>query len=138
MKLITDRALTTLKGELAFLDGGGYRTSIGGRQPLFAMETGCSWRQPTFFEDSPSCPKKRYCRCNPEGDCLFLSFVPAERQHEPVPCRHIPLNETGDTITSLYKTAASKREIEATLRSWLVKTIASLEESAAPAKREGP
>src|SRR5262249_9714560 len=98
MKPTTHKVLTTLKGELAFLDGGGYRTSIGERQPLFAMETEPSWRQPAFFEDSPSCPKKRYCSCNPEGDCLLLSLVPAEHQHEPVPCRHIPLNERGETI----------------------------------------
>jgi hypothetical protein len=132
MKPTTDKTLSTLKCELGFLDSGAYRVSIGERQPLFAMETAPSWRQPFFFEDSPSCPKKRYCSCDPEGDCVLLSLVPAEHKHETVPCRHIPLNQEGQTIASLYKTAGSNNEIETTLRSWLVKTIKGLEESAAP------
>jgi hypothetical protein len=127
MKPTIDKTLATLKRELAFLDEGGYHTSIGERQPLFVMETGPCWRQPAFFEDSPICPKKRYSPCEPEGDCVLLNLVPLEHQHEPVPCRHIPLNEAGDTIASLYKTAGSNQEIEATLRSWLVKTITGIE-----------
>ncbi len=131
MKSTADKVLTILKGELAFLDHGGYRSVIGERQPLFAMETAPSWRPPMFFEDSPSCPKKRYCSCDPEGDCSLLSLVPAEHRHENVPCRYIPLNEEGQTMASLYKTAGSNKEIEARLRSWLIKTITCLEGSAA-------
>jgi hypothetical protein len=137
MKPTTESVLSILKSELAFLDSGGYRTSVGERQPLFCMETSVSWRHPMFFEDSPSCPKKRYCSCNPESDCVLLSLVPRERQHETVPCRHIPLNEKGQSIASLSKTASSN-EIETILRRWLVKTIESLEESAASEARLSP
>lgn len=131
MKPTTEKVLATLKGELAFLEGGGYRTMVGERQPLFVMETAPSWRPPLFFEDSPSCPKKRYCPCDPDGDCALLSLVPAEHRHDNIPCRHIPLNEAGETMAGLYRTADSNKAIAATLRSWLVKTITSLEESPA-------
>lgn len=125
-----NNALSILKREKEFLDSGGYRVPIGSRQPLFCMETSVEWRQPLFFEDSPSCPKKKYCACDPVGDCVLMSFVPTERRHETVPCHHIPLNEKGQTIHSLNGTS-SKKEIEATLRTWLAKTIEGLEEPVA-------
>ncbi len=118
--------LAVLKQEREFLDSGGYRSSIGSRQPLFCMETSADWRQPLFFEDSPSCPKKKYCACDPEGDCVLMSFVPAERRHETIPCHHIPLNEKGQTISSLSRTAPNK-EIESALRIWLDTTMRDFE-----------
>jgi hypothetical protein len=57
-----------------------------------------------------------------------MSFVPKEFCSEAVPCRHIPLNETGETLDSLYQTGTNE-EIEQTLRSWLLETIRQLEES---------
>lgn len=122
----TNDVLSTLKHEFEFLDKGGYRIPIGSRQPLFCMETSVAWRQPLIFEDSPSCPKKKYCDCDPEGDCALMSLVPIERRHDAVPCRHIPLNEAGETIESLYRTGTNV-EIEAALRNWLVKAIKGLE-----------
>jgi hypothetical protein len=127
-------SLSTLRHELEFLDHGGYRRPVGSRQPLFCMETSVVWRQPLFFEDSPSCPKKRYEACFPERDCVLMGFVPIEQQHESVPCRHIPLNDTGETITSLSKAGANEKQIETALRNWLVKSIARLEEPTAAAQ----
>jgi len=121
-----EKTLSTLKQELEFLNQGGYQKPIGSRQPLFCMETSAEWRQPSFFEDSPSCPKQRYCPCNPEGDCVLLGFVPGEHRHEAVPCRHIPLNDQGETINSLDRTTTHEK-IEGTLRNWLVKTIERLQ-----------
>lgn len=121
--------LSALKHELEFLDRGGYETTMGSRQPLFCMESGVNWRQPLFFEDSPSCPKKKYCVCNPGGDCVLMGFVPRDDRHETVPCRFIPLNERGDTVESMGKTS-TREATEATLRAWLVKTIGQLEKSA--------
>lgn len=124
----TDKALSTLKRELEFLDHGGYRSSVGTRQPLFCMETEADWHKPLFFEDSPSCPKKKYCPCDPQGDCVLMGFVPNEHRQDPVPCRQIPLNEQGVTIEALSR--SGKREaIEPTLRTWLVKAIGELEKS---------
>ena len=121
-----ENTLSTLKQELEFLNQGGYRKPIGSRQPLFCMETSAEWRQPSFFEDSPSCIKQRYCPCNSEGDCVLLGFVPDEHRHEAVPCRHIPLNDQGETINSLDRTTTHEK-IEGTLRGWLVKTIERLQ-----------
>ncbi len=122
----TKDALLALRHELEFLDNGGYRMPIGHRQPLFCMETSTEWKDPAFFEDSPICPKKRYGACAAVSDCLLRDFVPIERQQEPVPCRHLLLNEKGETIESLYRTG-TRQEMEASLRNWLLGTIERFE-----------
>ena len=91
----------------------------GYRQPML-------WRLPLVFEDSPTCPK-RGCAACPENNCALMNFVPKERCYEAVPCRHIPLNDLGETVDSLYRTGTNE-EIEDTLQSWLLKTIRQLEE----------
>lgn len=125
----TNNTLSTLRHELEFLDRGGYRTPIQYRQPRFCMETSVEQRKPLFFEESPSCPKKRHTACPPESGCVLMDFVPVEHQRQTVPCRHIPLNEKGETIESLYRTGANDK-VETALRSWLVKTIEKLEQPA--------
>jgi hypothetical protein len=124
----THTPLDTLKNELEFVDHAGYRKAIGSRQPLFCMETGSNWRKPVFIEDSPSCPKEKYCACNPEGDCVLLGFVPNEHKHETLPCHHIPLNEKGETVASL---ASDRDKVEPVLRNWLVRTIEKLQSAGA-------
>ena len=118
--------LSVLQHELEFLDHGGYRRPVSSRQPLFCMETSADWKSPLFFEDSPSCPKRKYENCIPERDCALMEFVPVEHRHETVPCRHIPLNQSGETIESLSKTGKGQA-IEGALRSWLVTAIEKLE-----------
>jgi len=110
----TKNPLQALKNELEFLQKGYYRT------PLV-------WRLPLIFENSPICPKDRRSGC-PAADCVLMGFVPKECRHEAVPCCHIPLNEIGETVDSLYRTGTNE-EIEQTLQSWLLKTIRQLEES---------
>ncbi len=126
MKRKQTSPLATLKQELEFVDHAGYRKPIGSRQPLFCMESGETWRKPVYIEDSPSCSKEKYCACNPEGDCVLMSFVPQDRRHETLPCHHIPLNEKGETIASLEE---DRERVEPALRGWLVKTIKKLEGS---------
>ena len=55
-----------------------------------------------------------------------MDFVPKGRHSEVAPCRHIPLNERGDTLDSLYRTGTNE-EIEQSLTIWLRKTISQLE-----------
>jgi len=55
-----------------------------------------------------------------------MLFVPKSRRRTPIPCRHIPLNNEGSTLDSMYRLDSSQ-EIEATLRQWLIKTIAKVE-----------
>ena len=109
-----DNTLRTLRHELDFVENGGYRTPLG-------------WRSPLVFEDSPTCPKERRSACSP-SDCALMSFVPKECHYEAVPCRHIALNEEGETIDSLYRTGTNE-EIEEALRGWLEKIINGLEKT---------
>lgn len=104
--------LRVLRGELQFLEQGGYRFPI-------------QWRPPRIFEDSPTCPKDPWSAC-PHGDCVLLDFVPPNHRHDAVPCRHIPLNERGESLNTLYNTATNE-EIAEALRAWLLSTIAALE-----------
>src|SRR5690242_6836400 len=64
--------LESLKKELAFLEGGGYKHAP--RSP---------WRVPYIFEDSPSCPnyseRARPHRCE---DCWLMQFVAPELHDE--------------------------------------------------------
>jgi len=110
-----ESTLKVLKDELEFVQKGGYRRSR------------CVWRAPLVFEDSPTCRKQRCSAC-PETDCVLMRFVPEDWLYDSVPCRHIPLNDLGETIDSLYRTGTNE-EIEQTLRSWLKETIRQLSEA---------
>lgn len=108
-----ENTLQVLKNELKFVQKGGYRAPLG-------------WRLPLIFEDSPNCPKERCSAC-PDTGCVLMGLVPKECRYETAPCHHIPLNEIGETVDSLYRTGTNE-EIEQTLQSWLVKTIQRLEQ----------
>jgi hypothetical protein len=58
-----------------------------------------------------------------------MGLVPTEQRHLAVPCRHIPLNEKGETIDSLEK-AGDREKVEVALKSWLVKNIETLQNPA--------
>jgi len=112
--------LNVLKFELEFLEAGGY-----GRSPHAP-------KKPTLvFEDSLSCMNYHNKENRqPCSDCLLMQFVPAARHTEEIPCRHIPLNEAGKTVESLYQ-AGTQVELEDALRDWLRATIKRLEEEQA-------
>jgi hypothetical protein len=116
--------LEVLKKELEFLEKGGY-----GRAPREP------WRSQCVFEDSPTCmnydSKQDPRPCN---DCILLGLVPPEAQSEKIPCRHIRLTASGETLDSLYR-YGDEYEIEETVRNWLQKTIARLESQRASLKR---
>ena len=107
-----ENTLHVLRSELEFVQKGGYRA------PLV-------WRAPLVFEDSPTCPRERCSTC-PHADCVLMNFVPTKRRQENVPCRHIPLNEVGETLDSLYRTGTNE-EIEQTVEGWLLETIEQLQ-----------
>ena len=115
-RMTANQELNALKKELEFLEAGGYRQSMG-------------WRPTLVFEDSPICPKPPSSAC-PNFQCALLEFVPAGNLDQTVPCQHIPLNEEGETLCTLYNTATMD-EIENVLREWLRKRIAELEKAAA-------
>ncbi len=108
--------LQVLRGELAFLEAGGYR------RPQKAH-----WRPQYIFQDSPTCINYGdLARSRPCEECPLMQFVPENCRREKVPCRHIPLNEQGETVNSLYR-SDSMEEVEAEVAKWLRATIARLE-----------
>ena len=117
--------LDVLKFELGFLEDGGY-----GRSPH------APWRAPAIFEDSPICPN--FCdpaRPHPCESCLLEQFVPQERRADSIPCRHIRLNEQGQTVEDLYRTG-SQIEMEQALAVWLRAQIQRIEKERGIAVRE--
>jgi hypothetical protein len=110
--------LQTLKAELAFVEQGGYRNRA--RFP---------WRPSFVFEDSPTCinfdtkQERRPC-----SECLLMRFVPEDRKDLAYPCRHIPLNSSGDSVAHFYE-SGTEAELDAALRVWLRNKIAELEAS---------
>jgi hypothetical protein len=59
-----------------------------------------------------------------------MNFVPEEFRSEATPCRHIALNEEGESLNVLYSTRAVY-ETELTVRAWLSSMIETLESLAA-------
>ena len=57
---------------------------------------------------------------------MFVLVPPASRL-EAIPCRHIPLNECGETIDSFYR-RRTQLDLEETVDAWLRTTIQQLEE----------
>jgi hypothetical protein len=117
--------LEVLKFELEFLEKGGY-----GHSPREA------WRPQYIFEDSPTCMNYD-CKESPDpcSDCVLMQLVPPELRGEKIPCRHIPLNELGENLDSLYR-FDEQHEVEEKVGNWLRATIARLEEARRVAQRE--
>lgn len=116
MKSDSERLVSILKSELTFLENAGYR-----REPPSL------WYARLIFEDSPTCvnygraKERRSCR-----ECTLMQFVPAKHASRSVPCRHIPLNQEGETLDSLYR-SATQEEVEISVAEWLRSTIRDLE-----------
>jgi len=100
--------LDVLKSELALLESGGYRNCFRDWRPRFILEH--------------TAQRKRNC-----FHCVLLQMVPSDRRDEQFPCRHIPLNEFGETINS-FSRAGSEEDLEGVLTVWLRATIQRLEE----------
>ncbi len=109
--------LEVLKFELQFLEDGGY-----GRSPR------TPWRPQFIFEDSPTCMNYD-CKENPApcSDCVLMLLVPPEQRSEKIPCRHIPLNASGETLDSIYR-CSDQHEIEEEVGKWLRAAIQRIEE----------
>lgn len=113
--------LATLQAELAFVEGGSYRS------PQQA-----AWRPQFIFEDSPTCLNFRNLgERHPCSQCALIDFVPNGHKERQFPCRFIPLDEAAHTLDLLYRTATEK-EAHAMVAGWLRKTTAQLKHELAP------
>lgn len=116
--MLTDQCdlLDVLKFELYFLEQGGYERS-----------SAAAWRPRFIFEDSPTC-----INYDASGDrvpcsaCALMQLVPSSRRFATHPCWYISLNESGETLDSLYRDS-DQSEIEETVGSWLRAAIQQLE-----------
>jgi len=116
--------LEVLKFELRFLQKGGYV-----RLPR------AQWRAPLIFEDSLTCLNYDAGGDRaPCSECLLMEFVPCEHRTEKIPCRHIALDDAGQTLKMLYA-CGTQEEIEEALQIWLKTTIQRLEQDRAKAER---
>ena len=66
-----------------------------------------------------------------------MKFVPPNRASEQIPCRHIPLNAAGQTLSALYE-GGTLQEIEEALRFWLKTNIRRLEQQREAAETKLP
>jgi hypothetical protein len=117
--------LEVLKFELEFLEQGGY-----GRSPR------TPWRPQYIFEDSPTCMNYDSTENpGPCSDCVLIHLVPPELRSAKIPCRHIPLNASSETLDSLYR-YGDQIETEQTVGNWLRAIIQCLEKLRAPIHRD--
>lgn len=114
--------LEVLKFELSFLEHGGYGRSV--RTP---------WKPTSIFEDSLTCLNfGEGERIHPCERCLLFDFVPEDSRNENIPCHHIPINQKGDTLSTLDK-GYNQLELEESVRTWLRNTIERLQQERAQA-----
>jgi hypothetical protein len=109
--------LEILRGEVGFIEKGGYGRSV--RTP---------WQPKSIFQDSLTCIN--YADPNhthPCNECRFLDFVSSEHKSEAVPCHFIPLNETGETIAAL-ELEDNEARLERKVKDWLRTRIREIEE----------
>ena len=100
--------LDVLKFELAFLEQGGYgRSPRTPHKPQYILEDSLTCMNYDSKENSGPC-----------SDCVLINLVPLERRSEKIPCRHIPLNVSGETLESLYQ-RSNQNEIEEAVGGWL-------------------
>ena len=109
--------LEVLKFELDFLEKGGYSPSP--REPR---------KRGFIFEDSPTCMNyDSKDNPGPCTDCVLMALVPPGQRAQTIPCRHIPLDASGQTLDALYR-QAQPHELEDIYGRWLRATIAKIEQ----------
>ena len=113
-----------LKFEIVMIEKGRYYPSV--REPR---------QNPEMFRDTITClnagleEKEHAC-----SSCFLSEFAPPEARNSSGDiCHKILLNEKGDTVESL-KAEDDPQKLQATVLSWLKRTVAELEEEVAVTK----
>ena len=109
--------LRALKEELSFLDNGGY-----GRP--FRSD----WRPTLLFRDSPiSVNFQSSDPLQPCSACRLFQLIPPESRSAFIPCHHIALIKSSETIATLYR-QGTQLQLDTAYRQWLLKTIQEVEQ----------
>lgn len=107
--------IEALRTELDFVEKGGYGRSV--RTP---------WKSTSVFQDSIICLNyEDPARPHPCKECFLIDFVPPEHRSDNVPCHHIPLRESGESVADFQR--GNGAEMEDALKNWLRRTIDKLE-----------
>lgn len=120
--------LQVLQGEERFLKSGGYEKTP-------ARHTD---RPTLIFQDSPTCPNYGTTTNRiPCRECVLAELVPSGELKTAFACRHIPLNNEGETVEELYKwrTLAEAKKI---VGDWLLHTILKIAQKKYLTQRTGP
>jgi len=101
-----------LQFELDFMEQGGYGRSV--RRP---------WQPKVIFMDSPTClnfndPERPHA-CS---GCALMDFVPEQYRSERVPCHHIPLTASGETVANLFD-PTDDGKLQDVVHQWLKQTL---------------
>jgi hypothetical protein len=116
--------LELLKAELDFIEKGGYGRSV--RTP---------WKPTSVFQDSLSCLNYGYpYRAHPCHECLLDDFVPEAQRAAAVPCHHIPLTASGETVEEI-ELSDNQQLLEEKVKAWLRARIREIEAERAAAGR---
>jgi hypothetical protein len=119
--------LELLEEELSFIEQGGYGRSV--RTP---------WKPTSAFQDSLTCINYSYpSPAHPCEECRLIDFVDDKDRTKAVPCHHIPLNASGDTIADL-ENAENQRKLEERVKDWLRNKIREVEEKNKREDKEHP
>lgn len=113
---MSSELLKALKDQLVFFENGGY-----------GREYRSTWRPTLIVRDSPLCLNAASSTARPCRECILFPLVPPERRNLLLPCHHIPLNQAGETIASLYATGTQQR-LDHIFHDWLCVTIQKLQE----------
>lgn len=109
--------LQILKTELEFIEKGGY--GAPDKQQRGAVST--------MFEDSLTCLNYGYpYRVHPCGECPLMEFVPEDSRVSPMPCHHIPLDSSGQTVEGLEE-KGNQPQMQEAVKTWLRQTISRIE-----------
>lgn len=107
--------LQVLRFELNYLEQGGFdrdQAILGTESPFLGTFACINFGDPL---------RAHSCR-----DCLLQRFVPEDKQTEELPCHHIPISASGETVAELIEKKNLRRMV-VNLEDWLKITIADLE-----------
>ena len=109
--------LEILKAELEFIDKGGY--GVVDKQEMGAALT--------MFADSLTCLNYGYpYRVRTCVGCPLMEFVPEHKRASLMPCHHIPLDSSGQTVEEIEE-KGSRTLMQEAVKTWLRQTISRIE-----------
>lgn len=121
MTTVEPDILDVLKGELRFIESGGYTNP--------EQATG---KRPLMFRDSPTClrPQQMAGRL-PCAECPLMEFVPPAARSGKLPCQALPVGPDCETVEEAAA-HCDRRHLKQLVAQWLKLTIRRVEQAQRP------